>query len=416
MSFSLHVESHQYDYATSSSFALSTLSNGGRGMYISTNSRGTTWFLVRDDGSVSGNTHSYDTYSNASLCDTMATDLHNTRSSAYVLIVITYDATSMTQKLLDELAWWGLDPTAVAPYSGQRIAFAFVGQAALGSGRGWWSLASGSSGNAKVDAMVSNGHVVAQYTGADAAQKRLFLATGIDIFNKKITLTADSTLVRSNDGTTIALFGMTSNGVPFLNTNLINAESITVNRLMAFNGDTMLTSINYNGRGEFIQYYPDGKKKMEIADGNIIYYNDNTSNTTKWVIGENGTSQSIDSWSVFQLCKTDSTGLNVQTTSPLSGDTYSEFRAGANSINTKYNGLTVSGRQTGTSPTALGIKNIEDGWYTNTAAAFMKMNTNSSGFATDFATASRILYEYKGGYKTGNIKRIEWPAQADWKS
>ena len=202
MNFSLHVESHQYDYATSSSFALSTLSNGGRGMYISTNSRGTTWFLVRGDGSVSGNTHYYDTYTNASLCDTMATDLHNTRSSAYVLIVITYDATSMTQKLLDELAWWGLDPTAVAPYSGQRIAFAFVGQAALGSGRGWWCLASGSSGNAKVDAMVSNGHVVAQYTGADAAQKRLLLATGIDIEHWKITATADKFVVNNNSGKT----------------------------------------------------------------------------------------------------------------------------------------------------------------------------------------------------------------------
>lgn len=239
------------------------------------------------------------------------------------------------------------------------------------------------------------------------------LATGIDIKNKKIMLTADSTLVRSNNGTQIALFGVNSKGVPFLNTNLINAESITVNRLMAFNGSTMLTSINYNGRGEFIQYYPDGKKKMEIADGNIIYYNDDAKNSTKWVIGENGTSQSIDSWSVFQLCKTDSDGSNVKTTSTLSGETYSEFRAGANSINTKYNGLTVSGRQTGTSPTALGITKIEDGWYTNTAAAFLKTNVNSSGFATGFATASRIIYEYKNGNKTGNMKTIQWAAQAD---
>lgn len=412
MSFSLHVESHQYDYATSSSFALSTLSNGGRGMYISTNSRGTTWFLVKPDGSVSGNTHSYDTYSNASLCDTMATDLHNTRSSAYVLVVITYDATSMTQKLLDELAWWGLDPTAVAPYSGQRIAFAFVGQAALGSGRGWWSLASGSSGNAKVDAMVSNGHVVAQYTGADAAQKRLLLATGIDIVDKKIMLTADTTLVRSNDGTQIALFGVNSKGVPFLNTGLINAATITVNRLLAYNGDTMLTSINKEGNGEFIQYYPDGKRKMEIADGRIIYYNDDPKNSQKWVIGENGTAQSIDNWTVLQLCKTDSVGSNVRTESTLNGDTYSKFHAGENSVNKSYEGLTVFGRQNGTSPTGSGLVKIANGWYTNTAAAFIKTNVNSSGFATGFATASRTLIEYENGKETGNIKRIEWAATA----
>ena len=96
-----------------------------------------------------------------------------------ILVVLSYDATSMTQKLVDELSWWGLDPTAIAPYSGQRNAFAFVGEANLGRGRGWWSLASGSGGKAVVNAMVSNGHVVAQYAGADAAQRRLLLATGI---------------------------------------------------------------------------------------------------------------------------------------------------------------------------------------------------------------------------------------------
>lgn len=407
MHFSLHVESHQYDYATSSSFALSTLSNGGRGMYISTNSRGTTWFLVRNDGSVSGNAHSYDTYSNASLCDTMATDLHNARRSAYVLVVITHDATSMTQKLLDELAWWGLDPTAVAPYSGQRIAFAFVGQAALGNGRGWWSLASGSSGNAKVDAIVSNGHVVAQYTGADAVQKRMLLATGIDIEDKKVMLTADTTLVRSNDGTQIALFGINANGVPFLNTGLINADTITVNRLLAYSGSTLLTSINMEGAGEFIQYYPDGKKKMEIADGRIIYYNNDDKNSQKWVIGGNGTAQSIDNWTTIQRYKTNSEGSDVKTTSPLSGETYSVFHAGENSVNKDYEGLTVSG-QTGTSPANVPSSKKADGWYTNTAAAFVM-----SDQTTEFPIASRILYEYKNGYKTGNVKRIKWPVRAE---
>lgn len=202
MSSVLYAESHQYADTTDASYATFTPGGGSRVWLATTNGRGTTWFLVRPDGTVYNNVHTYDTYDNASLCDTMATDLYNTRSSSMILVVLSYDATSMTQKLINELSWWGLDPTAVAPYSGQRNAFAFVGEANLGSGRGWWSLASGSGGKAKVNAMISNGHVVAQYTGADAAQKRLLLATGIDIEDKKITVMTDKFVVNDNSGNT----------------------------------------------------------------------------------------------------------------------------------------------------------------------------------------------------------------------
>ena len=237
------------------------------------------------------------------------------------------------------------------------------------------------------------------------------LATGIDIEKRKVTVTADTTLIRSNDGTLIALFGINSKGVPFLNTGLINADTITVNRLLAYSGDTLLTSINKEGAGEFIQYYPDGKKKMEIADGRIIYYNDDTKNSQKWVIGENGTAQSIDNWTIIQLYKTNPEGSDIRTTSPLRGETYSVFHAGENSVNKNYEGLTVSGRETGTSPANATSK--ADGWYTNTSAAFVMLNQDSYGIATGTPTASRIIYEYKNGYKTGNMKTIEWLAQTD---
>ena len=161
----------------------------------------------------------------------------------------------------------------------------------------------------------------------------------------------------------------------------------------------MLTSINYYGYGEFIQYYSDGTRKMEISDGNITYYNDDTNNSIKWVIGENGMSKSIDRWSTFKLCKTDAAGSDVKTTSSLIGETYSEFQAGDTSTNTKYNGLTVSGEQNGTSPTAAGITKIADGWYTYTMPPLMTV---------DHATALRTLIEYKDGYKTGQTKQLEW--------
>ena len=223
--------------------------------------------------------------------------------------------------------------------------------------------------------------------------------TGIDITNGTVTMNADKTLIRGNNGTQIAIFGINTDGNPFLNTNLINADTINVNRLIAYNGSTMLTSINLNGCGEFIQYYPDGKRKMEISDGNIIYYKDDDNNSIKWVIGENGMSKSIDRWSTLKLCKTDETGSNVKTTSPLIGETYSEFRAGDNSTNTRYYGLTVFGEQNGTSPTDTSIKKIADGWYTNTMPPLM---------TTDYTTALRTLIEYKDGYKTGQTKQLEW--------
>ena len=252
-----------------------------------------------------------------------------------------------------------------------------------------------------------NANAVSEERKKEAAQ----LATGIDIYSHKIMLTADSTLVRSNDGTQIALFGVNSKGVPFLNTGLINADTVTVNRLLAYNGDTMLTSINKEGAGEFIQYYPDGKKKMEITDGKIIYYDDDTNNSIKWVIGESGKAQSVDSWRTLQLYKTNPSGSDVKTEYPLTGETYSEFGASMNSTNKSYNGLTVKGKQNGTSPSDTGLTKIENGWYTNTGAAFLEMNENSSGVATGY-TASRTIIEYKDGKKTGQIKRIEWAATA----
>ncbi len=226
------------------------------------------------------------------------------------------------------------------------------------------------------------------------------LATGVDIESGQITLTADNVAVRNNSGAKIALFGTTQDGTPFLNTDLIDARVITVDRLMAFNGDTMLTSINYGGHGEFVQYYADGNKKMEISDGNIIYYNDDTKNSVKWIIGENGTSETIDNWSTITLCRTDETGSNVQTVGNLSGEEFSVFNAAENSANANYSGMTVKGKQSGISPTATWLQKIPDGWYTNTGFALRIRNADGT------TSAVRRLYEYSEGKIKGHPKLI----------
>ena len=163
---------------------------------ISSANRGFTYFFYLGD-----NTQViHDTYGTPSECDTMAQELNGKRGAPGVLVILSYGATSMSQKLLDELEWWGLDPSMIGTWNSARIAFAFIGESNLGRGRGWWVKASGASGVATTQARISNGHVVPQYDGGDTAQKNVLLATGIDIESHKITATADNFMVRNNSG------------------------------------------------------------------------------------------------------------------------------------------------------------------------------------------------------------------------
>ena len=57
-------------------------------------------------------------------------------------------------------------------------------------------------------------------------EKDVLLSTGVDIFNKKLVLTADNTLIQSNDGQQIAMFTV-KNGKP-----LLKAENIDVDKLI----------------------------------------------------------------------------------------------------------------------------------------------------------------------------------------
>lgn len=63
---------------------------------------------------------------------------------------------------------------------------------------------------------------------ADMVDKRALLATGIDIDSKKITLTADNTTFRTNNGDTIAMFDR----------NGINASLVNANRLEALSDNS----------------------------------------------------------------------------------------------------------------------------------------------------------------------------------
>lgn len=76
-------------------------------------------------------------------------------------------------------------------------------------------------------------------------EKDVLLSTGIDIFDRKLVLTADNTLIQSNDGQQIAMFTV-KNGKPLLKAENIDIENLSVKKLSAFN-ETTKTSVNING-------------------------------------------------------------------------------------------------------------------------------------------------------------------------
>ena len=78
----------------------------------------------------------------------------------------------------------------------------------------------------------------------DMVDRQALLATGIDITNGKITITANNTIVRDNNGTTIALF---ANGK--INASLIDADQIEVKHLWAKSNDGA-NKVGYFGNTE----------------------------------------------------------------------------------------------------------------------------------------------------------------------
>lgn len=78
----------------------------------------------------------------------------------------------------------------------------------------------------------------------DMVDRQALLATGIDITNGKITITANNTIVRNNNGTTIALF---TGGK--INASLIDADQIEVKHLWAKSNDGA-NKVGYFGNTE----------------------------------------------------------------------------------------------------------------------------------------------------------------------
>lgn len=112
--------------------------------------------------------------------------------------------------------------------------------------RGDWSSGSSAMTAYFTQPKIEEGATVTDWTEkrTDMVDRQALLATGIDITNGKITITANNTIFRDNNGTTIALFTGSK-----INASLIDADQIEVKHLWAKSNDGA-SKVGYFGNTE----------------------------------------------------------------------------------------------------------------------------------------------------------------------
>lgn len=166
---------------------------------------------------------------------------------------------------------------------------------------------------------------------ADSTEAQL-RDTGIDIYKKQITLTADNVRILNNAGQETASFDADG--------------EFCAHRVIARNSDgTIVAAMNASGRGEYTMYYPDGKRKMELMpsedrDQALIFY-DRDGETPLWTLGASGFAWQVEQHFVtvngYILGMTDAEAHSLGSfsgSSPLF-----RFEASEGSPNADYNGL-----------------------------------------------------------------------------
>lgn len=173
-------------------------------------------------------------------------------------------------------------------------------------------------------------------------------------------------------------------------TNLLLAENASINLLSSnainlFSGSILTSSINADGKGSYVIYYPSRKKRMEFSyKGYIYYYNDDDGNTEAWRLGLGGeidTSRS-DDWQAFPLCKFNSGSsivFNANTT--FDRTVYMRFSAGSVGQYANYDGRVYDRKYLNPIPSDSLRKYIEDGHYTPNQIPYQVLTDEGSRFA-----------------------------------
>lgn len=192
----------------------------------------------------------------------------------------------------------------------------------------------------------------------------------------------------------------------YIKTTLIDASSIMSQTFVAKDAsNNMIASMNIEGRGEYVQYYTSGKKRMVFDSGYIRYYNDDTNNTLAWELGSSGAivTSTLDTWDELYMVPM-YTGVNILTPNALQGTKFLVFRPGSGSSYSSYSGLTVIGTVAkNTLPTAITESQAIPG------TDYTTMDYAMPGAAMIWAIQDgdniyrRVMHTYVGGYRTNTF-------------
>ena len=224
------------------------------------------------------------------------------------------------------------------------------------------------------------------------------------------TLSSSLGALAYEDQVTLAKLDSTIIQGGYIKTTLIDASSIMSQTFVAKDvSNNMIASMNIEGRGEYVQYYSSGKKRMTFDSGYIRYYNDDVNNTLAWELGSSGAivTSTLDTWNELYMVPM-YTGVDILTPNALQGTKFLVFRPGSGSSYSSYRGLTVIGTvPTNTLPTAITPSQSIPG------TDYTTMDYAMPGAAMIWATQGvtqdsdniyrRVMHTYVGGYRTNTF-------------
>lgn len=302
------------------------------------------------------------------------------------------------------------------------------------------NLRIGTTGRANILVLVignlrlTKGEEFREWTPSTADYADGLRRTGIDIVQRKITLTSDTVEVKNNDGETTALID--EDGM--LETSLVRAEELQTNRFIITDGEgRKVISDNEHGDGARVFYYTDdfpdvtdeavGVQPMfrvgydPVTKTFMQHYNPD--GTIAWTIGKAGTPTAATlpySWNDFRLAKITSEGA-ARNTRDMGGASYHMFRSTSRQDNPERPGEAYAdsnGRLFTARSTKASV--IADGLYCDSAVGkFTGKNAElepegptvkaASRPATQgiVTTWSRTVYTVAGGRITDS-ERITW--------
>lgn len=258
-----------------------------------------------------------------------------------------------------------------------------------------------------LDTNTQNKINTAQSTADSATTAASTAQTSANTANTNLsTLSSSLGALAYEDQVTLAKLDSTIIQGGYIKTTLIDASSIMSQTFVAKDAsNNMIASMNIEGRGEYVQYYTSGKKRMTFDSGYIRYYNDDANNTLAWELGSSGAivTSTLDTWDELYMVPM-YTGVNILTPNALQGTKFLVFRPGSGSSYSSYSGLTVIGTVAkNTLPTAITESQAIPG--TN----YTTMDYAMPGAAMIWAMQDgdniyrRTMHKYVGGYRTNTF-------------